>query len=143
MFISIRSLDPGDSDVRSPGPIPLPFYPEHIMLAPRLSLFLACVAFLSLSAFGQEPKAKKAPTEDEATTTKYRGQLPFYWKELGLTDEQRQKVYKINSDYNDQIESLELKIKDLKSKRDKERFEVLSAEQKKRLEAIIRSKIGG
>ncbi|MCZ2341987.1 MAG: hypothetical protein LC104_09355 [Bacteroidales bacterium] len=113
------------------------------MPASRMALFLSCVLFLSLSALGQNAPVKKAPTDDDAATTKYRGQLPFYWKELGLTDEQRQKVYKINGDYNDQIESLELKIKELKAKRDKERLEVLSAEQKKRLEAIIRSKIGG
>jgi Spy/CpxP family protein refolding chaperone len=113
------------------------------MTVARIALFCACAALLSVNALGQDTKTKKAPVDDDATTTKYRGQLPFYWKELGLTDEQRQKVYKIHNDYNDQIEGLEQKIKELKAKRDKERLEVLSVEQKKRLEAIIRSKIGG
>ena len=39
--------------------------------------------------------------------------------------------------------ALELKIEQLKEKRDQERFKVLSPVQKDRLEAIIRDKIGG
>lgn len=105
------------------------------MIAARALLFLGVAALVSAATVAQEP----AKTGEDS---KVRGQLPFYWKELGLSDEQRQKVYKINDDYKDQIEALEQKIKELKSKRDKERYEVLSPDQKKMLEKIIREKIG-
>jgi len=64
---------------------------------------------------------------------KVKGQLPQGWGRIGLTDEQKQKVYKIHAKYNDQIDKLEAQIKELKEKRDQERYDVLTAEQKKRL----------
>ena len=108
----------------------------------RLSAFLVGVFLLAGASVGQDKGKKDAPAKDEPTA-KYKGQLPQNWKKLGLTDEQTQKVYKINAKYGEEIAKLEAKIADLKGKRDKERAEVLTAEQKKRLAEMAKAKAGG
>lgn len=113
------------------------------MIQRRMILFVFASTCLAGGIEAQEKAPKVADPKSDPASQKYRGQLPFYWKELGLTDVQRQQVYKINAEYGEQIEALEVKIKLLKEKRDKERLEVLSPDQKKRLEEIIRKKIGG
>jgi Spy/CpxP family protein refolding chaperone len=101
-------------------------------------------AMLSLSSglVGQEPK-KEAKKDDPKATKKdepagkFKGQLPANWKKLGLSDQQVQDVYKIQSKYNEEIDKLDAKIKELKATMDKERRAVLTPEQKKRLEEIL------
>lgn len=87
---------------------------------------------------------KKEDTKKEPTTkTKAKGQLPQNWGQLGLTDEQKQSVYRLQGKYNEEIDVLEAKIKELKSKMSEERSKILTAEQKKRLEEILKAKSGG
>ena len=113
----------------------------------RWSLAVAAALAFGLSGFAQAPKPadkpadtkKDDPKKDDKKAT---GQLPTYWKQLGLTDEQVQKVYKVQNKYNDEIDTLEAKIKELKEKMTKERLDVLTAEQKKRLEDILKEKAG-
>lgn len=81
--------------------------------------------------------------KDDKPESRAKGQLPQYWKQLGLTDEQVQRVYKLQAKYADDIDKLEEQIKALKEKMAKERAAVLTPEQKKRLEAIIKEKVGG
>ena len=103
------------------------------------------VAFLTVAGIvGQEPKPgePKAAKADPKVEPKAKGQLPQNWKQLGLTDDQVQKVYKVQTKYNGDIDKLEAQIKDLKAKMSKERSEVLTAEQKKRLEEILKGKSG-
>ncbi|MGL6073353.1 MAG: hypothetical protein ACRC8S_04220 [Fimbriiglobus sp.] len=105
--------------------------------------FLVCL--LMGGAIGQEKGEKTEKTEKtkkEEPATKARGQLPQNWGQLGLTDTQKQDVYKIQNKYNDQIEKLEAEIVDLKKKMSEARNKVLTAEQKKRLEEIIKTKAG-
>ncbi len=89
-----------------------------------------------------DPKAKADPKGDPKVDPKVKGQLPQNWKHLGLSDEQVQKVYKVQAKYNDDIDKLEAQIKEMKAKMSKERSEVLTAEQKKRLEEILKTKSG-
>ncbi len=103
------------------------------------------VAFLAVGMLvGQEPKPgeTKGAKVDPKAETKAKGQLPQNWKQLGLSDDQTQKVYKIQAKYNDDIDKLEAQIKDMKAKMSKERGEVLTPEQKKRLEEILKTKSG-
>jgi septal ring factor EnvC (AmiA/AmiB activator) len=119
------------------------------MLA-RWCLALALVFATAGFAAAQKPDAKKEdPKKDDAkkddTKTdpkKERGFLPTYWKMLGLSEDQIQKVYKVQNKYGDEIDELEGKIKGLKDKMAKERGDLLTAEQKKRLEEIIKEKSG-
>ena len=115
------------------------------------------LAFLLVGAsISQEPKpadpkaaketkaapkdAKVDPKADPKAETKAKGQLPQNWKQLGLTDDQTQKVYKVQSKYNEDIDKLKAQIEELKTKMAKERNEVLTPEQKKRLEDILKAK---
>jgi len=119
----------------------------------RLATFLIAALLVTGGLSGQENPAKKAedpkkeePKKEEPKKeeppAKVKGQLPQNWAKLGLTDEQKDKVYRTNAKYNTEIDKLEAQIEELKKKRDKERAEVLTAEQKKRLEEINKAKSG-
>jgi len=92
---------------------------------------------------GQEKKddtKKTDPAKKDDPPVKAKGMLPPNWKKLGLTDEQVQKVYRIQNKYNDEIALLEAKIAELKTTKDKELKALLTADQKKRLEDILLGK---
>jgi flagellar motility protein MotE (MotC chaperone) len=115
-----------------------------------MSLVLGMAVVITLTGLnGQEKGAPKkdepAKTKEEPKTkdtAKAKGQLPTYWGQLGLSEEQKQKVYKLQGKYNDEIDKLELQIKELKAKMSEERGKILTGEQKKRLEEIIKTKAG-
>jgi hypothetical protein len=69
-------------------------------------------------------------------TPKFRGQLPANFGKLGLTDVQKQDVYKIRSDYKGKISQLEAQIKKLKAEEKESLEKVLTPEQLKRLKEI-------
>lgn len=89
---------------------------------------------------GDKKDDKKAEVKEPAAKSK--GQLPTYWGQLGLTDAQKQNVYKLQGKYNAEIDKLEVQIKEQKAKMSEERSKILTAEQKKRLEEIIKVKAG-
>lgn len=113
------------------------------MSTARLSAFLIGVFLLAGVSAGQDKGKKDEPPKKDEPAAKFKGQLPQNWKKLGLTDDQTQKVYKINAKYGEEIAKLEAKIADLKEKRDKERSDVLTADQKKRLAEMAKAKAGG
>ena len=85
---------------------------------------MLCV--LSSSAQDKKPDEPKA-----------KGVLPAHWKELGLTDDQKQKVYKVQTSYKTKIDKLQQQINDLKAEEKDEMLKVLSDEQKKKLKEIL------
>jgi peptidoglycan hydrolase CwlO-like protein len=107
----------------------------------RSSLFalIAGLVILSGGLVGQDTKTKEETKKDDPPV-KVKGTLPPNWKKLGLTDTQVQDVYKVQHKYNEEIEKLEAKVKELKSNREKEMKAVLTPEQKKRLEEILTGK---
>ena len=113
----------------------------------KIWLSLLAVTIAS-SGFAQEPKPKDKPAEpkkdevkkDDTKATK--GQLPANWKLLGLTDKQTKAVYELQAKTNEKMDKLEAEIKSLKEKLKKDSLEVLTAEQKKRLEEILKEKSG-
>ena len=52
---------------------------------------------------GEDAKDKDTP--------KLKGQLPANWGKLGLTDEQKQKVYKVQAEFKEKIADLEKQLK--------------------------------
>jgi Spy/CpxP family protein refolding chaperone len=78
--------------------------------------------------------------EDAKDNPKLKGQLPANWGKLGLSDEQKQKVYKVQADYKEKIADLEKQLKDAKAKEKQEMEAVLTDEQKKRLRDLLTSK---
>lgn len=101
-----------------------------------LLVLLGVLFVLSGGVVGQEgkkddPKAKKDPP------AKVKGFLPMNWGKIGLSDEQKQNIYKIQNKYGEEIDKLDAKIKELKATRDKEMKTVLTTDQKKKLEEIL------
>lgn len=91
---------------------------------------------------GQDKKDDpKAARKDDAPA-KVKGTLPAGWGKIGLTDDQKQEVYKIQAKYGAEIDKLEAKIKELKAGQMKEMKGVLNADQKKALQDLAASKGG-
>lgn len=67
---------------------------------------------------------------------KSRGQLPQNWSKLGLSEEQKTKIYAIQANYKAKVEKLQKEIADLKEKETKERVAVLTEQQKTRLREL-------
>src|SRR5271165_1271888 len=102
----------------------------------RLSLLLAALVLVLMvgsDLVGQDKKDDK---------TKLTGKLPTYWTKLGLSDEQKQKVYKIQNDFHEKLASLEKQLKDLKAQEKSDLEKVLTDGQKLRLKELILSKAG-
>jgi hypothetical protein len=72
---------------------------------------------------------------------KFKGVLPQNWGKLGLSDEQKQKVYKVQNDYDLKIAALEKQLKDLKAQEKGEMEKVLTDAQKARLKEILLGKV--
>ncbi len=70
----------------------------------------AIILFMALltttSTIGQD---KKDPE------TKAKGVLPKFYKSLGLTDDQKQTIYKVQTSYNAKIDALQKQVKDLRA----------------------------
>ena len=88
---------------------------------------------------GQEAK-QEAKQETKKEAVPIRGQLPPYWKQLGLSKEQVQTVYKIQADYGGKVSELSQKIDKLKSQQKADMEKVLTPAQKERLREIIAGK---
>lgn len=82
-----------------------------------------------------KPAAKDAAGKKERAEP--RGRVPNYYGRLGLSDEQKTKIYAIQDKYSDQIESLQKQIADLRAKQDAEVAALLTDSQKKILAETI------
>jgi hypothetical protein len=101
------------------------------MTRARLVIGFCLVAVVALSGgflLGQDKK----PDDP-----KVKGTLPPHYKALGLSDDQLQKVYKVQASYKAKIDDLEQKIKDLRAEEKVEREKVLTDAQKARLKELI------
>jgi Spy/CpxP family protein refolding chaperone len=101
-------------------------------------LFFAMLLVVASGTFAQE---KKEPPKDEKKekepTGKLKGFLPQNWGKIGLTDQQKQDVYKVQNKYRDEIDRLTAKIDELKKQQKIDMEKVLTDEQKKRLREIL------
>jgi hypothetical protein len=97
-----------------------------------LCLLLGCLLLMSGGVVGQDKK--------DDPPGKLKGMLPQYWGKLGLSNEQKQNIYKVQNQYDGEIRKLEAKIAELKASRLKEMRAVLTADQRKKLEEILLGK---
>jgi|GEM_PF-5505735 len=89
----------------------------------------------------KKPEVKKEDVKDKKEVGKVKGQLPAYWKNIGISDDQKQNVYKIQSKYRSKIDEHQSEIAKLKTEEKKELEKVLTEDQKKKLvEAVTGSK---
>jgi hypothetical protein len=115
--------------------LPNPWVSEvFTMLRIRVMLAVLMVGVIVASgSFGDDKKADK-------TSAKVKGTLPANWSKLGLSDEQKQKVYTAQSEYRGKIADLEAKIKELKKQEREEMEKVLTDAQKARLKELLLEK---
>jgi hypothetical protein len=69
-----------------------------------------------------------------------KGKLPVNWSKLGLSDDQKEKIYRVRGEYQSKIEELQLRIRQLQREERLELEKVLTDSQKKRLREILASK---
>ncbi len=90
----------------------------------------------------KQADAPASTPTDSSTTTKPTGKtappdvmhrVPSGYSKLGLTDQQKAKLYKIQAEYYPKIQGLEKQVDDLRDKREKEFESVLTAPQKRLL----------
>lgn len=72
----------------------------------------------------------------EAKEKKPSGRLPAYYAQIGLSTEQKEKIYAAQAKYGAQIEDLEKQIAALQEKRDGDITAVLTEDQKKQLDSL-------
>jgi hypothetical protein len=63
--------------------------------------------------------------------------LPANYTKIGLSDDQRKKIYEVQNKYESQIDALEKQIADLKAKQKAEVDGVLTPEQYKALQTVV------
>ncbi|MCX7666669.1 MAG: hypothetical protein N2112_14115 [Gemmataceae bacterium] len=97
------------------------------------SLLLLALGLGVLSFEGAIAQDKKDKTDKKAKQP----QLPPNFGKLGLSDEQKQKILKIDADYDAKIAELDAKIKELKAESKKKMYEVLTEEQKKKYLELV------
>ena len=101
------------------------------MLRLRLVIPLLVVAtFGSGFLMGEDKKTDKEPLI-------VRARLPTYYSKLGLSQKQRNTIYKVHGRYTAEIQELYDKIKELRDKDREDCEKVLTAEQKARLRQIL------
>lgn len=98
-------------------------------------LLLACVLVggvaLQISLVTAQEKApQKAGAEER------RGLLPFYFGKLAVSDDQRDKLYALQGEYEKKLESLRAEIKRTEQERDRKMEELLTPGQKLRLQEL-------
>lgn len=96
-----------------------------------LSLLLGSAS----SAVAQD-KEKSKSGSSSSKDSKVRGVLPQHYRQLGLSDEQRQAIYKIQNEYSDKIDDMQKKIDDIKAERNAKYLKSLTKAQRDRLEEI-------
>lgn len=111
-------------------------------MSPRLAVIAGGLLLAAGLAFAQPPKdaGKKDDSGKDAPPVRLRGQLPANYGKLSLTDEQKQRIYGMQAEYEAKIEKLEAEIKKLKNERNKKIESVLTAAQKERLKEILAEK---
>ena len=67
---------------------------------------------------------------------KLKGYLPTYYKSLGLTDAQKQRIYRIQAEYKEILDEIERTKAKLKAEQKEAYEKVLNAEQVKELKKL-------
>ncbi|MAG92366.1 MAG: hypothetical protein CMJ48_01245 [Planctomycetaceae bacterium] len=95
---------------------------------------------LSDQADETSPKvATQTPEEAKSATPrkKARGRLPNYYGQLGVSEQQRTKIYELQSGFSAQIAKLRDQISVLEKQRNTEVRNVLTEDQQKRYDELL------
>ena len=109
----------------------------------RLSFVLPFLLGLSIQPLLPANAAPQKTAEPEAEEKTYTGRLPRYYGKVGVSDDQRQAIYKIQTEYALKIDPLLDEVETLRQDRDADVADVLTDEQTaeiKKLRAEARAK---
>lgn len=115
---------------------------RYLLAAVALSLFFSGASAQdkgSTKSSGSS-KASKSDSASNTKESKVRGVLPAYYRQLGVTEEQKQTIYKIQNDYADRIDDLEKKVEELKAERNRKYLAALTKAQRDRLDELKKGK---
>jgi len=93
------------------------------------------------SGSGQGAGAQATPSKEKKSTSKKtkaakpRGRLPSYFGGV-VTDEQREKIYAVQNEFEPKIKELSLKLDSLKKERDEKILALLTPEQRKKIDDL-------
>jgi hypothetical protein len=74
--------------------------------------------------------------QDKAESPRVKGWIPANWGKFGLSDQQKQQIYKIQGEFHERIAPLEKQLKELHTKKKENLEAILTDEQKKKLKEI-------
>lgn len=97
--------------------------------------WLALVVVLMGAAFLTADDSKPPPARGR--------QLPPNWAKIGLSTDQKEKIYSIQAEYRTKIDELNRQISELRKKQNRELETVLTEAQKARLREILLEKAPG
>lgn len=101
-----------------------------------VALGIVCVSTRSSLVAQESGKATNAEKGEVAKKSAKSGdRLPANYTKIGISEEQRKKIYEIQNNYDVQIVALQKQLADLRAKETAEVEAVLSPEQKKALQA--------
>ncbi len=102
-----------------------------------VALGVVCVSTRPSVVAQESGKAAKTEKGAEAKKAAKSGdRLPANYAKIGISDEQRKKIYEIQGKYDDQIAALQKQLADLRAKEKAEVEAVLTPEQKKTLQSV-------
>ena len=102
-----------------------------------MSRFALALAFVGAFLAGGLLMSGVSLQADDKTEVKIRGTLYAKWKDLGLSKDQVQDIYKIQAEHRGQIDKLELQIKKLRADERSAAEKILTPAQKARLKELI------
>jgi hypothetical protein len=83
------------------------------------------------------PALAAQPAAGPASKRKSVRRLPSYYGQVGLSDVQREAIYRLQEAYAEQLDALEKQLETLKGRRDQEIENVLAPAQKQRLRQLL------
>ena len=98
--------------------------------------YLLCLFLAVAPQDKPKDKPKDKPADKPAVEVPAKGMLPAQWKKLGLTDEQRARVYKVQADYRARKAALAKQLADLKKEERLKLEAILTDAQKARLKEL-------
>lgn len=113
---------------------------KSLPLALATALVLAMLAVRVGYTQEGQPAAEAAEQSEKPKQTRRapRGRLPNHYGKLGLSEEQRTKIYGIQQNYRTQVQDLQRQIEDLRQQETLEIQETLSEKQRTQLVAFLK-----
>jgi len=111
-------------------------------MKPRVMLAVVVACLVALAGWVAAQDTKKDDPGKDSAGGRVRGQLPQNYRQLGLSDDQKKMIYKIQGDYSSKIDELEAQVKKLRQEERQAMEKVLTDDQKQRLLKILKEKAG-